>query len=200
MDLISYLPASTFSLLCASQLAFNAIFSFFINSQKFTPYILNSLVTLAISSFNLVFDPTDSSDPASKSVSKGKRILGFMCTLGASAGYGLGMLLTQCAFQRVIKRETFSAIMDMIVYQSLVASCFALLGFFVSGQWKSLNKEMNELGVASYVLTLIWSSISWQIFNIGTMGFIMEVSSLFSNVISILGLPLIPILSVIHFP
>ena len=44
-----YFPVSTYSLLCATQLAFNAIFSFFFNSQKFTPLILNSLVLLTIS-------------------------------------------------------------------------------------------------------------------------------------------------------
>lgn len=39
-----YLPVSTYSLLCATKLAFNAFFSFFLNSQKFTPFIFNSLV------------------------------------------------------------------------------------------------------------------------------------------------------------
>ena len=32
-----YLPVSTYSLICATQLAFTAFFSFFLNSQKFTP-------------------------------------------------------------------------------------------------------------------------------------------------------------------
>ncbi|KAB1215779.1 putative purine permease 11 [Morella rubra] len=44
-----YLPVSTYSLLCASQLAFNALFSFFLNSQKFTPSILNSVVLVTMS-------------------------------------------------------------------------------------------------------------------------------------------------------
>lgn len=37
---LCFLPVSTYSLVCATQLAFNALFSFFINSQKFTPFIV----------------------------------------------------------------------------------------------------------------------------------------------------------------
>ncbi|GJT86218.1 DNA helicase [Tanacetum coccineum] len=44
-----YLSASTYSLICATQLALNAVFSFFINSQKFTALIFNSVVVLSLS-------------------------------------------------------------------------------------------------------------------------------------------------------
>ncbi|XP_031284481.1 probable purine permease 6 [Pistacia vera] len=37
-----YLPVSTVTLISASQLGFNALFSFLLNSQKFTPLIINS--------------------------------------------------------------------------------------------------------------------------------------------------------------
>lgn len=47
---LRYLPAYTFSLICAPQLAFNAFFSYFLNSQNFTPPIVNSLILLPISS------------------------------------------------------------------------------------------------------------------------------------------------------
>ena len=38
-----YLPVSTYSLLCASQLAFNAVFSYYLNSQ-----VISSLVLMAM--------------------------------------------------------------------------------------------------------------------------------------------------------
>ena len=44
-----YLPVSTFSLLSASQLAFNAVTSRLLNAQRFTPLILNSVVVLTFS-------------------------------------------------------------------------------------------------------------------------------------------------------
>lgn len=69
-----YLPVSTYSLICATQLGFNALFSYFLNSQKITPFIINSLVVLTISSTLLVFQ-NDSS--GSNKVSKGKYAIGF---------------------------------------------------------------------------------------------------------------------------
>ncbi|KAE8670249.1 Intron maturase isoform 1 [Hibiscus syriacus] len=67
-----YVPVSTYSLLCATQLAFNAVFSFFLNSQKFTPFILNSVILLAISA---AFLAVNSDSENTSSVSKGKDLL-----------------------------------------------------------------------------------------------------------------------------
>ncbi|XP_021676359.2 probable purine permease 10 isoform X1 [Hevea brasiliensis] len=193
-----YLPVSTYTLICASQLGFNALFSFFINSQKFTPFIVNSVVLLTISSILLVFQ-SDSTE--SKPVSKGKFVIGFICTLGASAGSGLMLSLIQFCFSKVLKQENFKVVLDMIVYPSLVATLAILVGLFASGEWKGLRRDMEEfeLGNVSYLMTLIWTAISCQVFNIGCTGLIFEVSSLFSNVISTFGLPVVPMLAVFIF-
>ncbi|KAL2322806.1 hypothetical protein Fmac_027185 [Flemingia macrophylla] len=193
-----YLPVSTFSLICSSQLAFNAFFSYFLNSLKFTPYIINSLVLLTISSTLLVFQ-NDSSD--STQVSRRKFVIGFISTIGASAGYGLWLSLTQLVFEKVMKRETIKVILDMIIYTYFVATCATLVGLFASGEWSGLKKEMKEyeMGKASYFLTLTFTTILWQLFTIGCVGLISEVSSLFSNAISVLGVPVVPILAVIFF-
>lgn len=195
-----YLPVSTFSLICATQLAFNALFSFFLNSLKFNPYIINSLVLLTISSILLAFNNDDESTESSD-VSKDKYAIGFICTLGASAGYGLILSLTQLFFKTVFKKETFKVVLDMIIYPSLVSTCIILVGLFASGEWKGLSQEMEEfkLGKVSYLMTLIWTAICWQVFSIGATGLIFDVSSLFSNVISALGLPFAPVLAVIIF-
>ncbi|KAL5577166.1 hypothetical protein UlMin_018865 [Ulmus minor] len=196
---LQYLPVSTYSLVSASQLAFNAFFAFFLNSQKFTPYIVNSLVLLTISSTLCVFQAN--SDQQKPKSSSGKYAIGFICTVSASAGYGLMLSLTQFSIQKVLKRETFSVIMDMMVCESILATCVSLVGLFASGEWKDLHREMYEfrLGKVSYVMTLIWTAISWQAFFVGTIGLILEVSSLFSNVISVLGLPIVPVLAVFIF-
>ncbi|KAE7996249.1 hypothetical protein FH972_000984 [Carpinus fangiana] len=119
----------------------------------------------------------------------------------ASDGYGLMLSLTQLSFQKVLKGETFTVVLEMIIYQSLVATCATLVGIFASGDWKGLKRDMEdfELGKFLYVSTLIWAAIAWQIFTIGTVGLIHEVSSLFSSDISALGLPVIPVLAVIFF-
>ncbi|KAL8032311.1 hypothetical protein ABFX02_13G087900 [Erythranthe guttata] len=193
---LQYLPVTTYTLICATQLGFNAVFSFFLNKQKFTPYIFNSLVLLTISSVLLVFQ-TDSGD--SNKVSKSKFTIGFLCTLAASAGYALMLSLTQLAFQRIIKKETLRAVVDLTVYQSLVATCAILIGLFASGDWGKLSAEMEgyKSGRLSYVMNLFWTAVSWQVFIVGCTGLIFQVSSLFSNVISILGLPVAPVLAVV---
>ncbi|KAL3007120.1 hypothetical protein AAZX31_08G317300 [Glycine max] len=200
-----YLPVSTYSLICSSQLAFNAFFSYFLNSLKFTPYIINSLVLLTISSTLLVFQNESSSDDDDDSdstkISKKKYVIGFICTVGASAGYGLWLSITQLVFKKVIKRETFKVILDMILYPSLVATLVTLVGLFASGEWSGLKDEMKgyELGKASYLLNLTFTAILWQVFTIGCLGLISEVSSLFSNAISALGVPIVPMLAVLFF-
>lgn len=193
-----YLSASTYSLICASQLAFNAVFSYFINSQKFTPFILNSVVVLSLSAALIAVN--DDSDGPSK-VSRWKYMIGFVCTLGASAIYSLLLSLMQLAFQKVLKRESFVVVLDLQIYTSLVATCIAIIGLFASGEWKTLRGEMHSFhqGKVSYVMVIVWTAVSWQVCSVGVVGLIYVVSSLFSNVISTVSLAITPIASVIVF-
>ncbi|XP_048434491.1 probable purine permease 11 isoform X1 [Pyrus x bretschneideri] len=193
-----YLSASTYSLICATQLAFNAVFSYFLNSQKFTMLILNSVIIVSFSAA-LIAVNDDSGGPTG--VSKGKYILGFICTIGASALYSLLLSLMQLSFQKVLKKETFSVVLEMQIYTALVATCAATIGLFASGEWRSLNGEMENYGKGqvSYVMTLVWAAVAWQICSVGVVGLIFVVSSLFSNVISTLSLAVTPIAAVIIF-
>ncbi|THU65586.1 hypothetical protein C4D60_Mb05t05200 [Musa balbisiana] len=193
-----YLPVSTYSLVCATQLAFNAVFSYYLNSQKFTAFIMNSVVLLTFSAALLGFNENSES---SADVSKGKYAIGFILTLGASATYSLILSLMQLTFQKVIRKETFSAVLEMQIYTAFVASCAAVVGLLASGEWKDLKSEMEAYGkgTVSYVMTLVWTGLSWQIASVGVVGLIFVVSSLFSNVISTLALPVVPVFAVIFF-
>ncbi|WOL06126.1 hypothetical protein Cni_G14858 [Canna indica] len=193
-----YVPVSTYSLICATQLAFNAIFSYYLNSQKFTAPILNSVILLTLSAALLGFNEDSE---GSTGVSKGKYVLGFILTLGASATYSLVLSLMQLTFEKVIRRETFSIVLEMQIYTSLVATCAAVVGLFSSGEWKTLTSEMEGYakGKLSYVMTLVWIALCWQLASVGVVGLIFVVSSLFSNVISTLALPVVPIFAVIFF-
>ncbi|GAV71805.1 TPT domain-containing protein [Cephalotus follicularis] len=193
-----YLSASTYSLICATQLAFNAVFSYFINFQKFTTLILNSVVVLSFSAALIAVDD-DSEGPSG--VSKRKFIIGFICTIGASALYALLLSLMQLSFQKVLKKETFAVVLEVQIYTSLVASCVSVVGLFASGEWKSLHGEMKGFakGELSYIMTLVWTAVAWQVCSVGVVGLIFVVSSLFSNVISTVSLAVTPIASVIVF-
>ncbi|KAF8055131.1 hypothetical protein N665_1301s0006 [Sinapis alba] len=193
-----YLPVSTFSLIFASQLAFTALFSYFLNSQKFTPYIVNSLFLLTVSSALLVFNNESQNI---KYVSRVEYVLGFICTISASAGIGLLLSLVQLILTKVLKKPSFSAVMDMAIYQSLVSCCVVLIGLFASGEWKLLTSEMQNysLGKGSYIMTLSSAAISSQVYTIGALGLIFESSSVFSNTITAVGLPIVPVVAVIVF-
>lgn len=193
-----YLSASTYSLICATQLAFNAVFSFFFNSQKFTPLILNSVVILSFSAALLAAND-DSDTPAG--VSRLEYAIGFLCSVGGSAVYALLLSLMQLTFQKVLKAETFHVVMEMQIYTSLVASVVSIGGLFASGQWNDLGREMEnfDTGPASYIMTLVWTAICWQVCSVGVVGLIFLVSSLFSNVISTVALAAAPIASLIVF-
>lgn len=193
-----YLSASTYSLICATQLAFNAVFSRFINSQKFTPLVINSVVVLSLSAALIAVN--DDSE-GTEGIPRRKYIIGFICTLAASAFYSLLLSLMQLSFQKVLKTETFSVVLEMQIYTSLVATCASLIGLFVSGEWRSLHGEMHGFGKGgfAYVMTLVWTALAWQVCSVGVVGLIFVVSSLFSNVISTLSLAVTPIASVIVF-
>ncbi|KAL3376921.1 hypothetical protein AABB24_003377 [Solanum stoloniferum] len=195
-----HLPVSTFSLISASQLGFNALFSFFLNSQKITTYIANSIILLTISSILLVFQPDDSSSNDS-SKGKGYVLIGFICTLFGSAGYALLLSATERIFRNVMKKRTLKEVMSVVIWQSFFATCAILIGLFASGEWRWIKTEMNEykLGEVSYVMTLVWNALAWQIYTIGLLSLIMKVSALFANVITALSVPLIPVLALIFF-
>ncbi|KAE8686147.1 putative purine permease 11 [Hibiscus syriacus] len=112
-----YLSASTYSLICATQLAFNAVFLL----PKFTEVHC--------------FDP---------------ELCGYLVIL---------------SFQKVLKKETFSVVLEMQIYTSVVASCVSVVGLFASGEWKTLQHEMQgfDAGRVSYVLTLVWTAVTWQV-------------------------------------
>ncbi|KAL4368920.1 hypothetical protein GQ457_05G035810 [Hibiscus cannabinus] len=194
-----YLPVSVVSLISTSQLAFNALFSYFLNSQKFTPFIVNSLLLLTISSCLVVSN--DSSDKP-HGVSAGNYALGFICTVFATAIYGLLISSQQLIFRRVFNNKvSLKLVMDLTIYPSSVATAVTLIGFFVSGDFKLLNPEMDsyELGKASYVMTLVWTAVCWQVSIFAGLGLVSELSALFANVIFAVGLPVNTIAAIIVF-
>ncbi|XP_057422397.1 probable purine permease 10 [Lotus japonicus] len=193
-----YLPLSTYVLLCATQLAFSALFSFFLNSQKFTKLILNSVVLLTISTSLLAIN---SDDDDSMDHPRDKKLIGFFCTLAASAAYSLFHSLVQLSFEKVIKSKSFSAVLDMQLYPSIVATCACIVGLFASGEWANLGEEMKEYkkGAMSYIMTLCFTAVTYQIFSICMLGLIFEVSSLFSIVMGALELPITPMLAITFF-
>nr|GMD04352.1 probable purine permease 11 isoform X1 [Ipomoea batatas] len=193
---LDYLPASTYSILNSSQLAFTALFSFLLNAQSFTPYIINAVILLTFSPMLLIFSQeTTSSEVASKD----DYMLGVLFTIAASACPALLFSLTQLVFEKIIKRETLKDTVILTVSQSFVATVVTLVGLFASGEWKGLRREMEgyNQGVLAYNLVLFFSAVACQAYFVGSFTLTFKVSSLFSNVVIRLATPLTPLLSML---
>jgi len=190
------MPVSTYSLLCATQLGFNALFSFLVVKQRITPYILNSVVIL---SFSAILLGIHSGSERPVGVNKTHFILGFVCTILACAVYGLLLAVMQLVFQKVAQNFNVVMISQALVF--MVAALICAVGLLASGEFRNLGAESHNFssGKTAYFMTLVWCALAWQLFSLGTFGLIFLISSLFSNVISTLTLPVVPILAVFFF-
>ncbi|TYH46738.1 hypothetical protein ES332_D11G359500v1 [Gossypium tomentosum] len=197
------LSISTYSLLCASQLVFNAIFSVVINCEKLGILTLNSIIFITVSASMVAIHPDSSETKRDEKnpVRKNEHTIGFISTVGASAGYALLLSLTQFSFDKILKKDTFSVVFEMQIYTSLVSSFVCLLGLFLSLEFMDLKSEMEKFdeGNVIYVVSLIGIALAWQICTVGVVGLIYLVSSLFSNVVSMLSLPFVPVVGVLLY-
>ncbi|XVF87967.1 hypothetical protein PTKIN_Ptkin19aG0010700 [Pterospermum kingtungense] len=196
------LPISTYSLICASQLVFNAIFSLVINSEKLTVLILNSVILITMSASLVAIHPDSiESEDEKKPGGKKAHVIGFLSTIGASAAYALLLSLTQFSFETTLKKETFGVVFEMQIYTSLVSTFVCAIGLFSSSEWNKLKCEMETFtkGRVLYVVSLVGAALSWQICTVGVVGLIFLVSSLFSNVVSMLSLPFVPVVAVLFY-
>ena len=123
-----------------------------------------------------------SEDSEDLQLPKEKQIIGFFSALAASATFSLHHSLVQLCSDKDIKRETFSTLLGMLVYPMIIVSCGGIVGLFASGDGRTLGMEMKEFenGRVSYVITLLWNVVRWQLADIGMLGLIFEVSFLFS--------------------
>lgn len=196
---LQYLPVSTFSLVAATQLGFNAITSRLINAQRFTALIANSVVVLTFSA--AILGVGSSSDETSSNVPRGKYPLGFVLVLAASAVFALILSLFELTFEKVVRVRTARWVLRMQMHTNLVASAVSVVGLLASGDWRTIPGEMASFkdGRARYVLTLVGTAVSWQAAAVGLVRLIMRVSSLFANVTCTLALPLVPVFAVALF-
>ncbi|KAE8725253.1 F-box/FBD/LRR-repeat protein [Hibiscus syriacus] len=144
--------------------------------------------------------PDTSKDKIGKpTLRKQERIIAILSTIGASAGYALMLSLTQFSFEKVLKKDTFLVVFEMQIYTSIVATFFCVLGLFSSTEFMDLKSEMEKFneGKAIYVASLIGTVLALQICTVGVVGLVYLVSSLFSNVVSMLSLPFVPVVGVV---
>ncbi|CAH8388474.1 unnamed protein product [Eruca vesicaria subsp. sativa] len=136
---LAYLPLSTTSLIVGTQLGFNAIFSFFMVKQKFTPFSINAVVLLTAGTGILALRG-DGDRP--RDVSHKEYVVGFLVTLTAAVLYAFILPFVQLTYKKVRQEITFTLVLEMQLVMCLAASCFCIVGMFVNGDFK-VNKESN---------------------------------------------------------
>ncbi|KAH7447190.1 hypothetical protein KP509_01G095800 [Ceratopteris richardii] len=195
---LSYLPVSTNVLLCASQLAFNAIFAYAIVGQKFTHFILNAVFSITVGAVLLGLH-SDSDRP--KGTTERQYVLGFIVTIAGAALYALMLPLLELTYKNVIGKTNFAVVIEAQTFIAIFATLFSMIGMAINGEFSVLKQEANAfpLGHALYAVTLVGSAIGWQMFFLGGAGIIFLASSLLSCTLSTAMLPVVSILAVIFF-
>ncbi|GLJ36358.1 hypothetical protein SUGI_0729870 [Cryptomeria japonica] len=104
------------------------------------------------------------------------------------------------AYEQLEKRS-FAMVVETQALICMVVSCVVVVGLLCSGDFEHISKEAHRFraGERGYILTLLWSAISWQMCVVGTYGLVSMVSSLYSMVVSTLTLPVIPVLALVIF-
>lgn len=195
---LSYLPVSTNSLVCSSQLAFNAVFAYLLVGQRISPYVMNSIVV--ISTGTVILGVSANSDKP-VGTSEKEYIMGIIVTIAASAIFALLLPLIELTYRKVVGRASFVVVMEVQIGISAVAAASSMVGMWANGDFKAMHAEAMhfDVGSHSYIMTLFWSAIGWQLCFLGGAGIIFLSSSLMSCVVMTAMIAILPILAVIFF-
>ncbi|KAF5187099.1 Purine permease [Thalictrum thalictroides] len=195
---LSYTPVSTSSILFATQLAFLAVFSFFIVRQKFTAYSINSVFLMTLGSVLLGLR-TDGDRPAG--VSNGQYLLGFFLTLVSAAVLGLIWPLVELSYSKAKRPVNYSIVLQFQLNIAIFATIFSATGMYVNNDFQAISKEASEYGLGSnmYYIVLAAGAIVWQLSFLGGVGVVFCANSLLNGILSAVLLPITEVAAVIAY-
>ncbi|KAH0883143.1 hypothetical protein HID58_059239, partial [Brassica napus] len=196
---LAYLPVSTSSLIISSQLAFTALFAFFMVKQRFTPFTINAVVLLTLGAGSLALHADG--DKLPKETRK-EYIVGFAMTVAAAVLYAFVLPLVELTYKKASQRISYTLVLEMQLVLCVVATCFCLVGMLADGDFKELRREAREFklgGSKYYCVVVAFTAVIWQGFFLGSIGMIFCASSLVSGVLISTLLPLTEVLAVLFF-
>ncbi|XP_020585124.1 purine permease 3-like [Phalaenopsis equestris] len=193
---LDFLPVSTSSVLIATQLAFTAVFAYFIVRQRFTPFSINAVALLTVGAAVLAMHAS-SDRPAGVSVSGYWK--GFALTLGAAALYGFVLPMVELTYAKARQPVTYTLVMEMQLVIGFFATAFATVGMIINKDFQALSREAANfgLGETKYYLVLIFAAILWQCFFLGAVGVISCVNTLLAGILIAVFIPVVEVLAVI---
>jgi len=138
---IAYLPVSTAALIIASQLAFIAIFSFFMVKHKFTPFTINAVVLLTVGAAVLGMH-TETDKPVHETHKQ--YITGFLMTVAAAVMYAFILPLVELAYQKAKQTMSYTLVLEFQLILCLLASIVSVIGMFIAGDFKVSHSFESE--------------------------------------------------------
>ncbi|XP_010498400.1 PREDICTED: probable purine permease 14 [Camelina sativa] len=195
------IPFRVFTLIYTTQLFFTPVFAAFINKTKFNRWIIISLIlaiaTGTLTSFSSSFGGKP--DKTEESYAKGS-----WPALLSGVYFSLVLCTIENVFRRTestTRKQSFSSVFLVVISSSFVATVISVVGLLIYGEKHDLKREMNEFlkGKGAYVMTMVVQAVSWQIYWVGIVGLVFSVSSVLSNVISVITSPIVSVLVVIFF-
>ncbi|XP_010549316.1 PREDICTED: purine permease 3 [Tarenaya hassleriana] len=195
---LAFLPVSTAALIIASQLAFIAVFSFFMVKHKFTHFTINAVVLLTIGAAVLGMH-TEADKPVEESHKQ--YVMGFIMAAGAAIMYAFILPLVELSYRKARQPITYTLVLEVQMVLCFFASCVCIGGMYFAGDFKALPVEADnfKLGTSMFYLVVIFSAIIWQGFFLGAIGLIFSASSLVSGIMISVLLPITEVLAVIIF-
>ncbi|KAF9609087.1 hypothetical protein IFM89_012652 [Coptis chinensis] len=145
---LSYIPVSTSALLFSTQLAFTALFAFFIVKQKFTFYSLNAVIVMTLGAVVLALHTNGDRPPG---VSKEKYLLGFFFTLGGAALLGLSMPLIEKVYSKSSRPIDYLMVLQFQFVLNFFATCVCTLGMLIHKDFK----EISSPALASWLAAVL---------------------------------------------
>ncbi|KFK44094.1 hypothetical protein AALP_AA1G215200 [Arabis alpina] len=199
------IPFGVFTLIYTTQLFFTPLFARFINKIKFNRWVVISLI-FAIITGALTLSSSFGGEPdeAEQNYPSGSWAALFAGVCFALLLCNIQNVLDNYIFKRTestVRKPSFASVFEVLIFSSLVATIISVVGLLIAGEQDDLKREMNEFskGKGSYVMAMVGQAVSWQVYWVGIVGLIFSVSSVLSNVISVITWPIVSVLVVIFF-
>ncbi|KAG2318907.1 hypothetical protein Bca52824_012120 [Brassica carinata] len=141
---LAYLPVSTSSLIIGTQLAFNALFAFFMVKQKFTPFSINAVVLLTVGIVVLALH-SNGDKPANETHKE--YVVGFLMTVIAAVLYAFILPLVEFTYKKARQEITFPLVLEIQMVMCIAATCFCVVGMIIDGDFKVISREAREFKI-----------------------------------------------------
>ncbi|CAF1926968.1 BnaC05g15350D [Brassica napus] len=194
-----------FTPISLTQLFFTPIFARFVNKIKLNRWVVISLV-FAIGAGALTFTSPFGGVSYNREHKYARSV---WAALFAAVCFSLLLCNIQNVFDSYIFKRTesttrkpsFASVFEVIIFSSLVATLISTVGLLIAGEQHGLEREMNGFpkGKGAYVMVMVGQAVSWQLYWVGIVGLVFSVSSVLSNVISVVTWPILSLLVVVFF-